>query len=299
MAASDVLLVGSSAAMGEVREQLLELAQHDVPVFLQGESGTGKGAAARFVHRGSARGRGPFVTLSMTMLTPGLELDRFAGHAAGAFTDAKGDMPGALEAAYGGSLLLDELGDATPPVQGILLHVLEDRQIQRQGEHRPRAVDVRFILATNRDLEEAVARGTFRKDLFYRLPSVGVTMPPLREHLDDLPELVAVLLERAAMRYRCAVRPLGRTALDRMAVYAWPGNVRELERTLERWLVQGRLPPAIVGDVGERPGDRRAVQAREALARQGGDKSAAARNLGVSRTTLYRWLGRDDAAHEV
>jgi DNA-binding NtrC family response regulator len=293
MATANGLLVGSSAVMGEVREELRVLARYDVPVFLSGETGTGKGAAALFLHRASARAGGPFVVQSMTMLTPGLEADRFSGHVAGSFTDAKGDLPGAVESANGGSLFLDEIADASPATQGVLLHVLEDTSVQRSGEYRRRLVDVRLILATNENLTQAVLARAFRKDLYHRLPPVGVTMPPLRQHLDDLPELAEALLARTVTRYRCPDRSLGPLELGWLAEYSWPGNVRELDRALQQWLIQGSFPPEILsGAPSGAPLGRRA-RARATVERHRGNKSAAARELGVTRMTLYRWLADD------
>jgi DNA-binding NtrC family response regulator len=283
-------LLGESRIMRVMRERLIALAQVPWPVILSGRSGTGKRVAAHYLHAASPRRAGPFVTLSMTTLAAGLEHDDLAGHVAGAFTGARGDRIGAVESAHGGTLFLDEILDASPAAQGRLLHILEDAAIARVGEVRARSVDVRIVVATNRSIAEAVLRGEFRPDLSYRLGSLGVRLPALVEHLEDVPLIAAAALARFAADIGQPPPELPESVLERLLDYSWPGNVRELENALRHYLVFARLPDTILRPRATRAAGDRPARIRAALAAHGGTKRRAAQALGVSRSTLYRWL---------
>lgn len=293
---ADGLLRGHSAAMRDVRERLRLFAPVPWPVRLHGSSGSGKGQAARFLHLCSDRRSGPFVIQSMAGLAEGLEVAQLTGHVAGAFTGAVHDRPGAVENAHGGALFLDEIADASLTAQNVLLHLLEDGCVRRVGESRPRLVDVRMIVATNKNLEEAVEAGRFREDLFHRLGRFVVELPSLRDHKEDIPEIAAALLHRFAAQLGRDVLSLSPAAIDALQAYDWPGNVRELEWVMREYLVLGSLPllgtgKRMVGGIQAcRTRASRAVRARAAVAQHGGDKTAAARSLGISRMSLYRWL---------
>ena len=300
------LLESASPAMRRVLETARRAAASDATVLLTGESGTGKNVLAAAIHRWSARAAHPFVAIACTTLSEHLLESELFGHVKGAFTGAWKDKPGRLEAAEGGSVFLDEIGELPPELQAKLLRVLEERRFERVGGERTLFVDLRVVAATNRDLEEEIAAGRFRRDLFYRLAVVALHVPPLRERAADLPALVEHVLAGIAARYRRPMpdlSPAARAALER---HAWPGNVRELVNVLERALVLSpgdtidadALPDALVApaapDVPALPGtppssleelERRHV--REVLAASTTLEEAAAR-LGINPTTLWR-----------
>lgn len=302
---ADGLLLGHSAAMRDVRERLRLFAPVPWPVRLHGSSGSGKGQAARFLHLCSDRRSGPFVIQSMTGLAEGLEVAQLTGYVAGAFTGAVHDRSGAVENAHGGTLFLDEIADASMKAQNVLLHLLEDGYVQRVGESRPRLVDVRMIVATNKNLEEAVQAGRFRDDLLHRLGRFVVQLPSLRDHREDIPDIAAVVLHRFAAQLGREAPVLPAKVMETLLTYDWPGNVRELEWVMREYLVLGTLPslgPAKRVVEGVPPcsaRSARAARARAAIAQHAGDKTAAARSLGISRMSLYRWLKEANQQPEV
>ena len=235
------VLVGGSAPMRELRATIARLAAVDSTVLLLGETGTGKELAARLIHRSGSRAARPFVVINCTAIPGDLLESELFGHEKGAFTGAGTARVGRIEEAEGGTVLLDEVGDMPPALQPKLLRFLQERSIQRVGGGRERRVDVRVIAATHRDLSEAMAAGAFRADLYYRLSALPIQLPPLREHLEDLPALTSHMLAKLCRRLGRPVVEPPRELLASLAGQSFPGNVRELENLLERALVLGQL----------------------------------------------------------
>jgi DNA-binding NtrC family response regulator len=227
-------LVAKSAPMRQLVDLARRIAKVDSTVLITGESGSGKERIARLLHHESTRSAGPFIAINCGAITETLLESELFGHARGAFTGATQDRPGLFEAAGGGTLLLDEVGEVSSGMQVKLLRVLQEREIRRVGENRSRRVDVRVVAATNRDLSHGVAGGAFRQDLYYRLKVVELHVPPLRERRDDILQLARVLLADAALRMKRKVIALAPRAADQLLRYEWPGNVRELENAMER-----------------------------------------------------------------
>lgn len=228
-------LHGTSVAMRRVFEILQRVSATDATVLLEGESGTGKELVAREIVRRGVRSKRPFLTIDCGAIAPGLIESELFGHARGAFTGAERARVGAFEAAHGGTVLLDEIGEMPPEMQPKLLRALEAREIRRAGENESRKVDVRVIAATNRNLEREVNRGRFREDLYFRLSVISVRLPPLRERLEDLPVLVRAFLERmGAQEFERLFTP---AVFAELRSHEWPGNVRELRNTVERAIV--------------------------------------------------------------
>ena len=298
-------LVGESPAMRSVYETVRKVAPTDANVLVLGENGTGKELVARAVHDLSRRAGGPFVPVDLGAVPPSLFEAELFGHAKGAFTGAAADREGRFEAADGGTLFLDEVGNAEPTEQAKLLAVLQRREVVRVGEAKPRAVDVRLVTATNAPVYERVAEGRFRQDLLYRINTVELRLPPLRERGADLDRLADHFLARYAAEYGRAVRSFTDGARARMRLYGWPGNVRELQHTVERAVILADGESVGEGDLqfsatppseaaGGLPTDtldleeieRAAI--RRALAKHGGNITHAAEALGLTRRTLYR-----------
>jgi two-component system response regulator GlrR len=250
-------LLGASVKIAEVRERLARVAPSDATVLVLGESGTGKELAARSLHAASARASGPFRAVNCAALPEPLLESELFGHVRGAFTGASKARDGLFVSAAGGTVFLDEIGDAPPAVQVKLLRVLQERELVPVGATEPVAVDVRVVAATNRDLREEVRAGRFREDLFYRLHVVPVAMPPLRERAEDLPLLAELFLARAASRHRLGTPHLSSDALRVLLAHPWPGNVRELANVIEGAAL-------LASDGVVRPGHVNAVMARDA-----------------------------------
>src|SRR5206468_3063772 len=217
-------IVGSSSALQKVLAQVEKVAQTDSTVLILGETGTGKELVARAVHKRSRRSGGAFIRVNCAAIPPSLVASELFGHEKGAFTGAVQRRLGRFEAADGGTIFLDEIGELPPEAQVSLLRVPQEREIERVGSSHPIAVDVR--VATNRDLEAAVERGTFREDLFYRLNVFPIRLPPLRERADDIPILVEYLVDRFAKQAGKSIRNIEKQTLQRLTAYDWPGNVR-------------------------------------------------------------------------
>jgi two-component system response regulator AtoC len=303
-------LIGQSEALKRVVDMAHRAAPTDLTVLIQGESGTGKEVLARAIHRLSARKDGPFVPVNCAAIPEGLLESELFGHERGAFTGAVRARPGRFELAKEGTLFLDEIGDMPMSMQAKILRILQEREFERVGGTRTITADVRVIAATHRDLEAAVAQGTFRQDLFYRLQGVGIVLPPLRERVDDLPLLATHLLERAAQRLSRQPAVLSPEALRCLWTYPWPGNVRELQHVLEGAMVLSdgvirpeHLPPAVQRAAQARPAaetapvltgsldealeewERRMIL--DALQQTQGVQARAAKILGVSERSLW------------
>ena len=228
-------LVGQSAPVAHLQHTLDRAARSDAKVLITGESGSGKELVAQQVHARSARAKRPFVTINCAGLSDGLLESELFGHLKGSFTGAYRDKPGKFEVADGGTMLMDEVGEMTLRMQGLLLRFLATGEIQKVGsDHASARVDVRIIASTNRDLRKMAADGTFREDLFFRLNVVHLWVPPLRERREDIPMLIDRFLTTYAERHRCSVTGLTSEAMAMLSAYNWPGNVRELQNVIER-----------------------------------------------------------------
>jgi DNA-binding NtrC family response regulator len=242
-------MIGDGPAMSRFKERLACIADSHGTVLISGESGSGKEVAARWIHEHSPRARMPFLAINCAALATSLLESELFGHEKGAFTGADRLRKGRFELADGGTLLLDEISEIAPGIQAKLLRVLQERCFERVGSSTSRAVDVRVIATTNRHLPAEVARGSFRQDLFFRLSVLPLTMPPLRDHVEDVPELAQHFLEHVARREGKAVKALDPEAIELLKHYPWPGNVRELQNICERAAVlttDGRVHASLV-----------------------------------------------------
>ena len=294
-------LLGSSAAMRNVLELATTVAASDATVLITGESGTGKEVVARAIHGYSARRYNPMVVVNCGALPEGILESELFGHEAGAFTGARARHKGKFEAAEGGTVFLDEIGDVSPKVQVELLRVLEEKKVTRLGGSAPVAVDFRTISATNRELSGALASGAFREDLYWRLNVVHIHIPPLRERPEDIPVLAEHFLARFARSMSRRPMRFAQDALDALASYPWPGNVRELQNAIERAVVVGRGDVVQAAELPLRvtqtspaslPGPGSLAEAERAhvlavLDASGWNITRAARILDVDRVTLY------------
>jgi Nif-specific regulatory protein len=244
-------LVGEGARMKEIFQFLARVAPTDSTVLIEGESGTGKELVAKALHLNSPRATKPFVAINCAAIPETLLESDLFGHERGAFTGAAAQKKGRLEVADGGVVFLDEIGELAPTLQVKLLRVLQEREFDRVGGTHPIKVNIRLIAATNRDLEDAVRKGEFRQDLYYRLAVVKMTMPPLRERREDIPMLTRHFLQKYAMRCRVKAKPISREAMAALVHYEWPGNVRELENAIERSLVMGSADMVLLEDLPE------------------------------------------------
>ncbi len=310
-------MIGSSAALARVLEQIALVAPTSAPVLVLGESGTGKELVARAVHEQSPRQHRPLIKVNCASIPRELFESEFFGHVKGSFTGALRDRAGRFQAADGGTLFLDEIGEISLELQAKLLRVLQEGQFERVGDERTLTVDVRVIAATNRDLAKEVASGRFRQDLFYRLNVFPITLPPLRDRLDDIPDLAAHFAEHATRRFGTPRPRLSLAAISRLQQYDWPGNLRELQNVVERAVIlakgsmlrfddlrppeRAQPPPSphpaesqpaeIITEAERRRRERENIRA--ALERTGGriyGEDGAARLLGIKPTTLVSRL---------
>ncbi len=293
-------MIAGSAAMQAVLQTIERAAPTDASVLIRGENGTGKELVARELHRRSARTGQPFVAVDLGAVPETLFESELFGHSRGAFTGADKDRDGRFRAAHGGTLFLDEIGNLPASSQARLLRVLESGEVTPLGRSHAEAVDVRLLSATNQPLEEMLASGRFREDLFYRLNTIVVTLPPLRDRLDDLPALVAQFLERCCRKYRLPERRVDDAAMATLRAHHWPGNVRELSHTIERALILGDAPVITPADLRITPAATTATDddlnlaaseqrlISKALERRHGNVSRAATDLGITRAALYR-----------
>lgn len=315
-------IIGQSPAMQHLFHQIRQIAAAEGPVLVQGESGTGKELVARALHDQSSRCDGPYMVVNCGGIPSELMESEFFGHAAGAFTGARKQRAGLFQQANGGSLLLDELGEMPLALQAKLLRVLQDGKVRPVGSDHEIQLDVRIIAATNRNLTEAVADGSFREDLFYRLETFALHVPPLRARGEDIQRLAEFFLIRFNARQKHSIKGFNDAALTMLQQYSFPGNVRELENAVERaatfcetTLIDGQHLPQRIREHSDRPElpvstasvpiapsqpiDADALPSLETVQRQyihqvlaatEGNKRRAADILGITRRTLYRWL---------
>ncbi len=315
-------MIGQSPAMQQLFQQIRQIAAAEGPVLVQGESGTGKELVARALHDQSSRRDGPYMVVNCGGIPSELMESEFFGHAAGAFTGARSQRAGLFQQANGGSLLLDELGEMPLALQAKLLRVLQDGKVRPVGSDHEIQLDVRIIAATNRNLTEAVADGSFREDLFYRLETFGLQVPPLRARGEDILKLTEFFLTRFNARQKQSIKGFSDAALGLLQQYSFPGNIRELQNAVERaatfcdtvLIETHHLPQRIREQTGapllpantavipqqpNQPADADALPTLETVQRQyihqvlaatDGNKRRAADILGITRRTLYRWI---------
>jgi transcriptional regulator with PAS, ATPase and Fis domain len=305
-------IIGANPKMKEISELIAKVAPTPTTVLIRGESGTGKELAARAIHRHSSLRNQPLVTLNCTALSPALLESELFGYKRGAFTGAYTNRKGLFEEAHGGTMFLDEIGDMSLETQAKLLRTLQTGEIRAVGDMRTRTVSVRIIAATNRDLDKAIRDGAFREDLFYRINTFAITLPPLRERIEDLPFLAEYFLQRARAKVNKRVESVSPEALTLLKSYSWPGNLRELENIIERavvlttsQLIEAEHLPLHVQDVtslkpklGFKSGKSQTVEQFERNALAGyllqtdGNISRAAQLANIPRRTFHRLLAK-------
>jgi DNA-binding NtrC family response regulator len=296
-------MIGVSPAMQQVFATIDKVAATDADVLILGENGTGKELVARALHRQSKRAEEVFISVDMGAIAETLFESELFGHMRGAFTDAKEDRPGRFELASGGTLFLDEIGNLSMAMQAKLLSVLETRRVTRLGSNKPREIDIRLICATNRPIYDMVGRNEFRQDLLYRMNTVEIHLPALRERREDIPLLVDHFLTMFSKKYPKGITGVSAPALKKLQNYQWPGNIRELRHTLERAIILAEstmLQPSdflfpesekdVEGVVFDNFNleDVEKTVIRKALKKYEGNVSHAAKELGLTRTSLYR-----------
>ena len=301
-------ILGTSPPMQQIFDLISSTAQSEAPVIIYGDSGTGKELVAAAIHKLGVRRKGPFIKVNCAALSESLLESELFGHVKGAFTGADRTRMGRFEAANGGDIFLDEIGDLPLSTQVKLLRVLQEKEIEKVGDHRPISIDVRILAATNKDLNTLMEEGRFRQDLYYRIGVIPIILPPLRERREDIPLLVESFINRIRLKTDKPISGMSRAALETLIAYDWPGNVRELMNVIEYAFVlcsEGEimpthLPARISGQTVSTVPRRRVFQQldaneerrrlMEALTAAGGNKSEAARMLGISRVTLWKRL---------
>lgn len=302
-------LVAESAVMRPILDLMQRVAPSDANVLITGEHGTGKEVAARWLHAASSRASASFIAVNMGGLSDGIFESELFGHVKGSFTDARADRTGRFELADGGTLFLDEIATVPLHLQPKLLRALQTGEIERVGSSHPRRVNVRVLSATNVDPNAEVAAGRFREDLLFRLNTIEIRLPPLRDRREDIPVLAMVFLRRHAARYGKAITTFDPAAVQAMLDHVWPGNIRELEHTVERAVLLAHGDTIRAADLALMPrgagmagtparfeeltldeAERTLIQ--RALARHDGNVPAAARALGISRSALYRRMSQ-------
>ncbi len=299
-------MIAESRAMQPVLQIIERVSPSDANILITGENGTGKGLVARVVHERSERAGRPLVSVNAGGLSEGVFESELFGHVRGAFTDAKNDRVGRFEMADSGTLFLDEIANVPSSQQAKLLRVLETGELERVGSSKTRTVDVRVLSATNSDLAQEVADGRFRQDLLYRLNTITLHLPPLRDRREDIPLLAHSFLERHAQRYRKSLRGFAETAIKALMAHPWPGNVRELDHAVERSVLMSTADEVRAPDLGLQEAGNDGLPVFEdmtldeieklviqkALTRHEGNVKQAAHTLGLSRSALYRRLER-------
>ena len=298
-------LIAGSAVMRPVLDVISRVGPSDANVLITGENGSGKGLVAQTLHSASLRSTRPLVTVNAGGLAEGVFESELFGHVKGAFTDAKSDRVGRFEMADGGTLFLDEIANISQALQAKLLRTIETGEFERVGSSKTRRVDVRVFSATNADLHVAVNEQRFRQDLLFRLNTIEIRLPPLRDRREDIPVLAGHFLRQHAQRYRKAIEGFDESAIKALLAHSWPGNVRELDHAVERAVLMAQGDSIRAADLGLRSGregpprleemsleDVEALLIKKALARFSGNVSHAASALGLSRSALYRRLQR-------
>lgn len=294
------MIWGESPEMQRLRLMVERVAATDANILITGENGTGKDLMAREIHRLSTRRQGPLEIVDMGAVTESLFESELFGHVKGAFTDAKVDRPGKFETAHGGTLFLDEIGNLPYHLQAKLLTVIQQKQVVRVGSNTPRAIDIRLVCATNRDIPRMVANGEFRQDLFYRINTVAIELPPLRQRKADIPAFVRLFLEKYALAYGKDVPQVSPDAMRRLCAQQWPGNIRQLEHALEKALIMSDGSTLSAHDfdltddalaASPEPSGTLEQMERQAIAAAikqcSGNMSEVAKQLGITRQTLY------------
>ena len=293
-------LLGKSEPMQHLFEQIRNAAGSEAPVLVSGESGTGKNLVAQAIHGLSRRKEGPFVALNCGSLNDYLLESELFGHKKGSFTGAMNDRMGRFEAAHNGSIFLDEIGDMPKVMQVKLLRVLEEKVVERVGDHRPVPVNVRLISATNKDLNSLVNSEAFREDLLYRINSILIKVPPLRERAEDIPVITFHYLKKISHINNKDIRRISPDALDIITTYRWPGNVRQLINTIEHCAITCKGDTVEVSDLPEYVFHEKKVEGNDkstdreqllsALSQHKGNRTLTAKHLGISRVTLWKRL---------
>ncbi|SFN87536.1 DNA-binding transcriptional response regulator, NtrC family, contains REC, AAA-type ATPase, and a Fis-type DNA-binding domains [Chitinophaga sp. YR627] len=300
---SDVNIIGSSEAMQQVLDTAARVAATDANVLILGENGTGKDLLARHIHALSLRNKQPFVSVDLGAISETLFESELFGHVKGAFTDAREDRTGRFEEANGGSIFLDELGNISLPLQAKLLTVLQNRAVTKVGSNKSTSIDVRLITATNRNIQRMAAEYQFRQDLLYRINTIEIQLPPLRERLEDIVPLAEYFLEKYATKYKRTVTALHETLIQQLRQYEWPGNIRELQHAMERAVILSQGKTLMPKDVFvKNPIQEQALNTgynleemerniiTQAMKKCNGNITEAAKELGLSRAALYRRL---------
>ncbi len=297
-------MIGQSKPMQEIFDLIQDVAPMGSTVLITGETGTGKGLAAKAIHSNSPRSGGPFVAVNCGAVPEHLMESELFGHQKGAFTDAKETKKGRLELAHGGTLFLDEIGEISMRMQIDLLRILEDGVFYRVGGTQPMEADFRVLAATNLNLQEAIKKGKFREDLYYRINVISFKMPALRERKEDIPLLAEHFLYRFSQETNRAIDKISRGAMDEMMLYEWPGNVRELENALERAVVVGKTreivlrdlpifrPHDLQPDIGDSLREIEKEHITKVLNNNGWNITRSSRLLGIDRSTLYNKIRR-------
>jgi transcriptional regulator with PAS, ATPase and Fis domain len=293
------LVIGSSAAMRKVYELAEKVSKTDTPVLLRGETGTGKGMLARYIHVKSKRKNGKFLAINCGAIPETLLESELFGHKKGAFTGAVADKEGLLEAATGGTVFLDEIANTSLEVQAKLLQAIEEKHIRRLGETKARKIDVRFLFATNNHMEEDIKNGKFRKDLYYRINVISIRVPTLRQCKKDIPVLARFFLKRYNIELNKNLKGITSGAMKKLRDYNWPGNVRELQNVIERAVVLALGTHITSLEISLEPQtakeiiplqelEKRAIG--EALEMNNWNISRTAKQLGIGRVTLWRHI---------
>lgn len=303
-------IIGSSPAMMKVLSIVDKVAKTDANVLILGENGTGKEVIARAIHRASQRADEVFVSVDLGAITESLFESELFGYKKGAFTDAKEDRAGRFEAANKGTIFLDEIGNLSQPLQSKLLSVLQNRQVVRLGSHKEIPIDVRLVCATNMPLYQMVSENKFRQDLLYRINTVEIKLPALRERLEDIEPLVTHFLELYCKKYKLVKKRLNANTIKRLQMHHWPGNIRELQHAVERAVImsEGNMlephdfflsEPVEKNDLSSLPAnmnleDTEKMLIRKVVDKHGGNISRAAKELGLTRASLYRRMEKYD-----
>ena len=293
-------ILGKSAEMQKLYEQIRNAATSEAPVLICGESGTGKDLVAKAVHKLSRRKKGPYIKMNCAALNQYILESELFGHKKGSFTGAISDRKGRFEAAHKGSIFLDEIGDMPVEMQAKLLRVLEEKVVERVGEHRPIPVDIRLISATNKDMSALIPQEKFREDLLYRINSIFIKVAPLRERKEDIPLLVAHYLKRISLVNNKDIRRISPEAMKIIENYSWPGNVRHLINALEHAAITCKgdsievsdLPDYVFHEDDKEDKDKSTEKERiiSILAKHKGNRMVTAKELGISRVTLWKRL---------